>query len=152
MKNIKSKSEILLRSKNSVYESVSKMGDDYRISGVIVPKNIISQFVSKAKKDYNIDAKENFSDVDLAEMFVDYVVKNYLNVDSLPVKTLLGIAEDDTNEIKDEIVNNGSDEDTEDFTTPETTEDEIDSDDEEIHSDVEDITAEENDEDNLEEL
>jgi len=105
MKNIKSKNEVLEGRKNSIYESIHKMGDEYRVNGVIVPKSIINQFVSKAKKEYSIDAKENFAEIDLAQMFVDYIMKNYLNTDSLPVKTILGIESEDgnTDAIQDEV-------------------------------------------------
>ena len=137
MKNIKTKEEVLLERKNSIYESVHKMGDEYRISGVMIPKNIINQFISKAKKDYDVDAKENFSEIDLAQMLVDFVIKNYLNIDSLPVKTILGISGDDVSEVKDEIVGgdvtseedftDATEQDTEDF-GPENIEGEFDGD------------------------
>lgn len=105
MKNLKSKQQVILERTNSVYESIHKMGDEYRVNGVIVPKSLINQFVSKAKKEYNIDAKENFAEIDLAQMFVDYITKNYMNTDSLPVKTILGIETEDenTDAIKDEV-------------------------------------------------
>lgn len=115
MKNIKTKEEVLLERKNSIYESVHKMGDEYRISGIMIPKNVVNQFISKAKKDYDVDAKENFSEIDLAQMLVDFVIKNYLNADSLPVKTILGIEGEDaesgvTDEVTDEIIDGGDEE------------------------------------------
>lgn len=111
MKNIKTKEEVLLERKNSIYESVHKMGDEYRISGIMIPKNVVNQFISKAKKDYNVDAKENFSEIDLAQMLVDFVIKNYLNADSLPVKTILGIEGEDAEDVvTDEIVGDSDEE------------------------------------------
>lgn len=135
MKNLKTKEQVILEQLNSIYESVHKMGDEYRISGIVIPKNIVNQFISKAKKDYNVDAKENFSEIDLAQMLVDFVIKNYLNVDSLPVKTILGIEGGDNGEIKDEIIDtdttdeftDATEQDTEDF-GPENIEGEFDGD------------------------
>lgn len=116
MKNIKTKEEVLLERKNSIYESVYKMGDEYRISGIMIPKNVVNQFISKAKKDYNIDAKENFSEIDLAQMLVDFVIKNYLNADSLPVKTILGIEGEDEDVVTDEVTDEIIDDSGEEFT------------------------------------
>lgn len=135
MKNLKTKEQVILEQLNSIYESVHKMGDEYRISGIVIPKNIVNQFISKAKKDYNVDAKENFSEIDLAQMLVDFVIKNYLNIDSLPVKTILGIEGGDNGEIKDEIIDtdttdeftDATEQDTEDF-GPENIEGEFDGD------------------------
>lgn len=116
MKNIKTKEEVLLERKNSIYESVHKMGDEYRINGIMIPKNVVNQFISKAKKDYNIDAKENFSEIDLAQMLVDFVIKNYLNADSLPVKTILGIEGEDEDVVTDEVTDEIIDDSGEEFT------------------------------------
>lgn len=102
-KFLKTKEQVILERTNSVYESVHKMGDEYRVNGVIIPKSLINSFVSKAKKEYDIDAKENFSEIDLAQMLVDYVMKNYLEIDSLPVKTILGKDNGEDNKIQTEI-------------------------------------------------
>ena len=97
MKNIKTKEEVLLERKNSIYD-------------------LVNQFISKAKKDYNIDAKENFSEIDLAQMLVDFVIKNYLNADSLPVKTILGIEGEDEDVVTDEVTDEIIDDSGEEFT------------------------------------
>lgn len=91
MQFLKTKEQVLLERLGSVNESVFKMGDTYKVKTTIdIPKSLINQFVSKAKKENNIDARENWSDTDLAEMFVNYICANYLNSESLPVTSILG--------------------------------------------------------------
>jgi len=91
MEYLKSKEQIVAEKLGSVNESVFKMGDTYKVKTTIdVPKSLINAFVSKAKKDHDIDPRENWSDVDLAEMFVNYVSATFVNIESLPVNAILG--------------------------------------------------------------
>ena len=89
--SLKSKEQVVLEKLGSINESVYKMGDLYKVKTVIdIPKSLVNAFVSKAKKENGIDPKENWSDVDLAEMFVEYLKATFLNVESLPVSAILG--------------------------------------------------------------
>ena len=91
MQYLKSKEQIIEERLGSVHESVMKIGDTFKVKTFVeIPKSLINQFVSKAKKEHNLDTRENWSDTDLAEMFVDYVIANYLNIESLPVNSILG--------------------------------------------------------------
>lgn len=91
MEYLKSKEQLVSEKLGSVNESVFKMGDVYKVKTIIdIPKSLINAFVSKAKKDHDIDPRENWSDVDLAEMFVNYIAANFVNIESLPVTAILG--------------------------------------------------------------
>lgn len=102
MEFLKNKSEIVTGQIGSIHESVYKMGDMFKVRTVIdIPKSLINAFVSKAKKEHGIDAKENWSDIELAEMFVKYITTNFMNVESLPVNAILGDIPE--NEVSTEI-------------------------------------------------
>lgn len=89
---------------NSLHESVRKKGDVWEVKSFIeVPKSLINAFVSKAKKESNVDPRENYSDTDLAEMFVSFITTNFMNVESLPVSKLLGETETSSTEVKTEV-------------------------------------------------
>jgi len=91
MKYLKTREQLIEQKLGSLHESVFKHGDVYKVKTVIeVPKSVINQFVSKAKKENDIDPRENWSDVDLAEMIVNYVAANFITVESLPVSEILG--------------------------------------------------------------
>ena len=55
------------------------------------------------KKENGIDPKENWSDVDLSEMFVEYIKATFLNVESLPVSAILGETTKTPGEVQGEI-------------------------------------------------
>lgn len=91
MKFLKNREQLLAQKLGSLHEAVFKHGDVYKVRTTIeIPKSVINQFVSKAKKENNIDPRENYSDVELAEMFVNYIAANFITVESLPVGEILG--------------------------------------------------------------
>jgi hypothetical protein len=104
MEYLKSKDQVLAEKIGSVHESVTKMGDVWQVKALIdIPKSLINAFVSKAKKDHNVDPRENWSDTDLAELFVKYISANFVNIDSLPVTAILGEPAKATGEIKTDV-------------------------------------------------
>lgn len=91
MEYLRSKDQVVAIKSGSIHETVFKMGDLYKVKTTIdIPKSLINAFVSKAKKENGTDPKENWSDVDLAEMFVSYVTATFMNIESLPVSAILG--------------------------------------------------------------
>lgn len=91
MKHLLDKNEVLKQRLNAIHEQVFKMGDVYKVrTNIEIPRTLINKFVSKAKKEHEVDPKENWSDIELAQLFVDYVLANYLNDESLPVEGILG--------------------------------------------------------------
>ena len=89
-----SKENLLKIRLGSINEAVFKQGDLYKVKTTLdVPKSLINAFVSKAKKEHNVDPRETWSDMDLAEMFVNYITATYLNIDSIPVDAIMGAPE-----------------------------------------------------------
>jgi len=104
MEYLKNKDRVIAEKLGSVNESVFKMGDIYKVKATIdIPKSLINAFVSKAKKDHDIDPKENWSDVDLAEMFVSYINATFVNIQSLPVNAILGEKAKTPGEVQTEV-------------------------------------------------
>ncbi len=104
MQNIKTKEEILKIKLGSVYESVFKQGDVYKVKAIFdIPKSLINGFVSKSKKEKNVDPRENWSDTDIAEMLVKFITDTYLNIDSIPVSAVLGDSEQTKGEVQTQV-------------------------------------------------
>ena len=89
---LQSRDEVLRMRLGAIRESVTKVGDVYKVKilGAEVPKSLINAFVSKAKKERDMDPRDNWSDSDLAELFIKYILDTYLNVDSIPVSAIMG--------------------------------------------------------------
>lgn len=91
MKNLLTKEEILATRMGALNENVYKMGDIYKVKTTIdIPKSLINAFVSKAKKEHDVDPREDWSDKDLAELFISYIAATYVNIESLPVDAIIG--------------------------------------------------------------
>lgn len=104
MEFLKSKQQVVNDKLASVHESVFKQGDVYKVRTTIdVPKSLINAFVSKAKKEHNIDARENWSDMELAEMFISYITANFVNIDTLPVTQIIGEPTKAEGEVKTDV-------------------------------------------------
>jgi hypothetical protein len=104
MQNIKTKEEILKMKLGSVYESVFKQGDVYKVKAIFdIPKSLINAFVSKSKKEKNVDPRENWSDTDIAEMLVKFITDTYLNIDSIPVSAVLGDSDQTKGEVQTQV-------------------------------------------------
>lgn len=99
MKNILNKEQVL---KNiGINESLTmKKGDVYEQRRTIeVPVSLINAFVSKAKKEFNVNVRENYSDVDIVDMVINYVINTFVNIESLPVNTILGLDQKENTEL-----------------------------------------------------
>lgn len=104
MKHLLDKNEILRQRLDSVHEQVFKMGDEYKVrTNISIPKTLVNKFVSKAKKEHDVDPKENWSDIELAQLFVDYILANYLNNESLPVEGILGKQDKEPGAVTDTV-------------------------------------------------
>lgn len=92
MKNyLKTREQIAAERLGAVNESVFKIGDVYKVKPIVdIPKSLINAFVSKAKKEQDVDPRENWSDTDIAELMVNYVVATFMNIDSIPVEAIMG--------------------------------------------------------------
>lgn len=89
--HLKTREQIVAERLGAINEDVIKKGDIYQVKArVDVPKSLINAFVSKCKKEFDIDPREDWSDKEFAELFVDYITKTFLNIDSIPVDAIIG--------------------------------------------------------------
>jgi hypothetical protein len=104
MKHLLDKNEVLAQRLNSIHEQVFKMGDEYRVrTNISIPKTLVNKFVGKAKKEHGVDPRENWSDIELAQLMVDYILANYLNDESLPVEGILGKQDETPGSVTDTV-------------------------------------------------
>lgn len=74
-----------------VNENAFQVGDTYKVKIVVdVPVSLVKQYSEKVSQDTGKDALENFSESELAEQMVDYIVKQNLNIDSVPNSVAVG--------------------------------------------------------------
>jgi hypothetical protein len=96
------KSEDYKNSKLGINEAVIKMGNDFKVkSNSSIPQSFINSYVKSVKEATGKDLKEFYSDMDLSEMIVNYVMENFLKIESIPTNAFTGgdeapKAEDDT--------------------------------------------------------
>lgn len=99
LKNTPKKNLKEIGSKAKVNENAFQVGDNYKVKIVIdVPVSLVKQYSDKVSQDTGKNALENFSESELAEQMVDYIVKQNLNIDSVPTSVAVGeevIEEDD---------------------------------------------------------
>ena len=79
--------------RNHFYERVEKVGDVYKVAYGDVPKSLINAFVTKCKKEMDKDLRETWSDMDIAEMLFKYVMETYMNLESIPLTSVLATKE-----------------------------------------------------------
>jgi hypothetical protein len=103
MIHLKSKEQIVAERSGSVMEA-TKYGDTWKVKALVdVPKSLINAFVSKAKKENDIDPRETWGDEDLAQLFVNYVMATFVNIESLPVTAILGDKAKSTGEVSTDV-------------------------------------------------
>lgn len=90
MKYLKTKRQLINERLGINESTVSVLGDEYIISNIKVPKSLINAFISKAKKEFAVDPTENFGRPIIADLLVSYVISTFLNIESLPVKAVMG--------------------------------------------------------------
>lgn len=90
---LKSKEQVIAESLGGIYENTNLMDGVYYVKlvpGIAIPKSLINAFISKAKKENNIDPRDNWGDTDLAELLANYLVNNFVAIESFPVDKILG--------------------------------------------------------------
>ena len=76
---------------NKLNENAFQVGDNYKVKIVVdVPVSLVKQYSDKVSQDTGKNALENFSESELAEQMVDYIVKQNLNIDSVPTSVAVG--------------------------------------------------------------
>ena len=74
-----------------VNESVMKVDDVYKVKMVCdVPQSLINALVRKVKDESEKNAREFWSDIDVAEEIAKYLTSNFMNIENLPASILMG--------------------------------------------------------------
>ena len=149
------------RLEKSIKEAVvMKVDNSFKVKPIAdISQSLINAYVKKVKEETGKELKDFFSEMDLAEALVKYVIEKGLDVDSIPSNALLGenaeSAEDDsdveveeteeTEEVVDEVEE--TEETEEEVDEVEETEEEV-----EETEETEDEVDETEDEDETEEL
>lgn len=75
----------------TINESFMKVGDSYRGTIMLdIPKSLITKIRRNAKQQLNIETTENYSDIIICDLIVQYVKETYINEESIPVSNLFG--------------------------------------------------------------
>lgn len=82
------------KTSKSLNESVMKIDDVYKVKAVIdVPQSLINAIVRKVKDESEKNAREFWSDIDIAQEIVKYLTTNFMNIENLPASILMGETE-----------------------------------------------------------
>jgi hypothetical protein len=76
---------------NKVNEAAFKIGNDFKVKVTVdVPVALIQSYIQKVTEETGKNALDNFSESELAEQMVQYVVKQNLHIDSIPSALSVG--------------------------------------------------------------
>jgi len=82
------------KTSKNLNESVMKIDDVYKVKAVIdVPQSLINAIVRKVKDESEKNAREFWSDIDIAQEIVKYLTTNFMNIENLPASILMGETE-----------------------------------------------------------
>jgi hypothetical protein len=74
-----------------VNEAAFKLGKDYKVKVTVdVPVSLIQSYIQKVTEETGKNALDNFSENELAEQMVQYIVKQNLHIDSIPSALSVG--------------------------------------------------------------
>jgi len=77
--------------KNKINENSFQVGDDYKVKITIdLPISLVKEYIEKVQNETNKNPLDNFSESELAEQMVNYIIKNNLNIDNLPYNFSVG--------------------------------------------------------------
>lgn len=71
-------------------ESVTPIGDKYLVNGITIPQRVVNAYSKKVKEQTGKDLKQIYSESQIAEELIKYVVDKFLDVEALPVSALIG--------------------------------------------------------------
>lgn len=75
----------------STNESVMKVDDIYKVKTTLdVPQSLINALVKKVKEENSKNAREFWSDIDIAEEIAKYVIATFMSIDNVPASILVG--------------------------------------------------------------
>lgn len=71
--------------------AIMKIDDVYKVKAVIdVPQSLINALIRKVKDESEKNAREFWSDIDIANEVVKYISTNFMNIENLPASILMG--------------------------------------------------------------
>ena len=76
-----------------VNEQITVVDDVYRImsgKGIEVPAALVSAFTKKVKDESGQNIKQQYSEMQLAELIADYITSNFMTIENIPVSVVLG--------------------------------------------------------------
>jgi hypothetical protein len=81
----------LLSENKRVNENSFLVGQDYKVKVVIdVPKSLVQEYIDKVKEETDKDPLDNFSEAEIAEQIVSFLVKKNLFIDNLSPEFTVG--------------------------------------------------------------
>jgi hypothetical protein len=142
---------------NSIKESSFLVGNDYKVKVVVdIPQNLVKEYIDKVKSETDKNPLDNFSESEIAEQIVTFIIKNNLLIDKLTPDFTVGsesvgnseknqtTTQSDAETLSDDLgVDNGSEDDSDgeiefkDFDEKESVSKETISDDEESDGEIE---------------
>ena len=141
------------RLEKSIKEAVvMKVDNAFKVKPIAdISQSLINAYVKKVKEETGKELKDFFSEMDLAEALVKYVIEKGLDVDSIPSNALLGenaeSAEDDSDveveETEEEVVDEVEETEEEVVDEVEETEEEVEETEDEETEEVEETEEEE---------
>jgi len=93
MKHIRKFENYTLKNKREtlIKEAVIQVNDIYKVKTMVdVPQSLINSYIKKVKDTTGVNARQLWSDVDIAEEIVKYIASTYTNVDQIPASVIAG--------------------------------------------------------------
>jgi hypothetical protein len=76
---------------NKVNENSFLVGTDYKVKIVVdVPQNLVQEYINKVKEETDKNPLDNFSESEIAEQIVMFIIKNNLVIDNLTSEFTVG--------------------------------------------------------------
>lgn len=84
-------------------ESAFLVGDDYKVKIVLdIPKSLVQQYIQKVKDETDKDPLDTFSESEIAEQIVSFLIKTNLKIDNLTPEFTVGSDIDSKNDTEND--------------------------------------------------
>lgn len=82
-------------------ENAFEVGDNYKVKvSFDVPKSLVKEYIEKVKQDSGKDPLDNYSESEIAEEIINFIVKENMNIDSLSSSFTVGDSNDSSEELE----------------------------------------------------
>lgn len=104
-KDFNNENKIVNSPLKKVNETAFIVGDTYKVKVVIdVPQNLVDEYIDKVKKETNKDPLDNFSQAEIAEQIIQFIIKKNLMLDNLSPEFTVGSDNIDTTDKSKETI------------------------------------------------